>query len=46
MVATLNNDRSSGGYTAMPLSPLFEKELAPADFVISGQQVIAIEIVR
>jgi hypothetical protein len=46
VVATLNNDRSSGGYTAMPLSPLFEKELAPADFVISGQQVIAIEIVR
>jgi hypothetical protein len=46
VVATLNNDRSSGGYTAMPLSPLFEKELAPADFVINGQQVIAIEVVR
>jgi len=46
VVATLNNDRSSGGYTAMPLSPLFEKELAPADFVISGQQVIAIEVIR
>ncbi|MEA2204958.1 MAG: hypothetical protein QOE77_1734 [Blastocatellia bacterium] len=46
VVATLNNDRSSGGYTAMPLSPLFEKELAPADFVINGQQVIAIEVIR
>ena len=46
VVATLNNDRSSGGYTAMPLSPLLEKELAPAEFVISGQQLIAIEVVR
>jgi SpoIVB peptidase S55 len=46
MVATLNNDRSSGGYTPMSLSPLLEAELAPADFVISGQQVIGIEVVR
>lgn len=46
VVATLNNDRSSGGYTAMPLSPLFEKELLPAEFVINGQQLIAIEVIR
>ena len=46
VVATLNSDRSSGGYTAMPLSPIAEMELPPAEFVISGQQLIAIEVVR
>jgi hypothetical protein len=46
MVATLNSDRTSGGYTPTVLSPLYETELPPADFVISGQQLIAIEVVR
>lgn len=45
-VATLNSDRSSGGYTPTALSPLGEKELPPADYVISGQQVISINVVR
>jgi len=45
IVATLNNDRSSGGYTATALSPIYERELAPAEFVINGQQVVSI-IVR
>jgi len=45
VVATLNSDRTSGGYTAMPLSQLYERELAPADFVINGQQTITV-IVR
>jgi hypothetical protein len=44
MVATLNNERSSGGYTPMTLSQLYERELSPADFVITGQQVIAVTI--
>lgn len=44
MVATLNNDRSSGGYTPMTLSQVYERELPPADFVISGQQVIAVMV--
>ena len=46
MVATLNSDRTSGGYTPTVLSPVYEAELAPAEFVISGQQVITIDIVR
>jgi hypothetical protein len=46
MVATLNNERSSGGFTPTVLSPIFEKELPPAEFVVSGQQLIAIEVVR
>lgn len=46
VVATLNSDRTSGGYTPTVLSPVFEMELPPAEFVISGQQLIAIDIVR
>ncbi len=42
MVATLNSERTSGGYTALTLSPLYEKELPPAEFVINGQQVISV----
>jgi hypothetical protein len=46
MVATLNSDRSSGGFTPTVLSPIFERELPPAEFVISGQQLIGIEVVQ
>lgn len=46
VVATLNSDRTSGGYTPTALSPVYEMELAPAEFVISGQQLIAIDVVR
>ena len=45
VVATLNSDRNSGGYTPTVLSPVFETELPPAEFVVSGQQLIALEIV-
>ena len=44
VVATLNNDRSSGGYTPTALSQVYERELSPAEFVISGQQVISVTI--
>lgn len=44
VVATLNNDRTSGGYTPMALSLVYERELAPADFVITGQQVITVTL--
>ena len=46
MVATLNSDRTSGGYTPTVLSPVYEKELPPAEFVISGQQLIPIDVVK
>ncbi len=46
VVATLNSDRSSGGYTATMLSPLYEEELPPAEFVIEGQQLIGISVIR
>jgi len=46
VIATLSSDRNSGGYTPTVLSPVYEMELPPADFVISGQQLIAIDVVR
>src|SRR5215208_2564804 len=45
MVATLNSERTSGGYTPTVLSAVYEMELPPAEFVISGQQLIALDIV-
>jgi hypothetical protein len=45
-MATLNSGRSSGGYTPTALSPIDEKELPPAEFVIVGQQLIGINVVR
>jgi hypothetical protein len=44
VVATLNSDRTSGGYLPMPLSQLYERELPPADYVITGQQTITVTI--
>jgi hypothetical protein len=46
VVATLNSARSSGGYTATALSPVAEQELPAAEFVIEGQQVITVNVVR
>lgn len=46
VLATLNNDRSVGGVTPTILSPIFEQELAPAEFVVHGQQVLQLEVVR
>lgn len=45
VVATLNSDRNSGGYTPTVLSPVYETELPPAEFVVSGQQLIALDII-
>lgn len=45
-VATLNSDRASGGYTPTVLSPLGEQELPPAEYVVNGQQLIGITVIR
>ena len=45
VVATLNSERTAGGYTPTVLSPVYETELPPAEFVVSGQQLIAIDVV-
>lgn len=46
MVATLNSERSSGGYTPTPVSPIYEKELPAAEFVIQGQQLIGLTVTQ
>jgi hypothetical protein len=46
VVATLNSERNSGGFTPTALSPVDEQELPAAEFVIEGQQLIAINVVR
>jgi hypothetical protein len=46
LVATVTSDRTSGGFTPTALSPVWEQELPPAEFVIEGQQLISINVVR
>ena len=46
VVATLNSDRTSGGFTPTVLSAVYEKELPPAEFVINGQQMIGLDVIR
>jgi hypothetical protein len=45
-VATLNSERTAGGFTPTVLSPVGEKELPAAEYVISGQQLIGINVIR
>ncbi len=46
VLATLNNDRTAGGFTPTVLTVLTEQEVPPAEYVISGQQVLTIEVVK
>lgn len=46
MLATLNNDRTAGGFKPTVLTVLTEQEIAPAEFLISGQQVLTIEVIK
>ncbi|MBC7796798.1 MAG: hypothetical protein H7Z37_07995 [Pyrinomonadaceae bacterium] len=46
MLATLNNERTVGGVTPTILSPIYEQVIAPSESVITGQQVLTIEVIR
>jgi hypothetical protein len=46
VLATLNNDRMAGGFKPTVQSIVGEQEIPPAEFIITGQQTLAIEIVR
>ncbi|MCI0336865.1 MAG: hypothetical protein L0226_04770 [Acidobacteria bacterium] len=46
VLATLGSDRTAGGYTLTRSSTILEKELPPADFVISGQRTLTINVVN
>jgi hypothetical protein len=46
VLATLNNDRTAGGMKPTIMTVLTEQEIPPAEFIISGQQVLTIEVVK
>jgi hypothetical protein len=46
MLATLGSSRTSGGFTPLSVATLAEHELAPSQFIISGQQTITINVVK
>lgn len=46
VLATLNNDRTAGGYKPYLQTVIFERELPPAEFVISGQQKLEVRVVK
>jgi hypothetical protein len=46
VLATLNNDRTAGGFKPAMQSVVVEAEIPPADFIISGQQTLSIEVVK
>jgi hypothetical protein len=46
VLATLNSQRTAGGYAPLSVATLMESELPPSEFVIVGQQSIAINVVK
>lgn len=46
VLATLNNNRTVGGIKPTVETIISEKEIAPADFLISGKQTLTIEIIK
>ncbi|MEK6303028.1 MAG: SpoIVB peptidase S55 domain-containing protein [Acidobacteriota bacterium] len=46
VLATLGSQRTSGGYTALSVATLAEHELAPSQFIITGQQSITINVIK
>jgi hypothetical protein len=46
VLVTINNNRTVGGFKPTVQTVIVEQEIAPADFIISGQQSLTIEIIR
>jgi len=46
VLATLNNDRTAGGYKPYVQTVLVESELPRAEFVITGQQSLSIQVIK
>lgn len=46
VLATLNSDRTAGGFKSSTQTVLGDQVIAPANFIISGQQTLQIEVVR
>jgi hypothetical protein len=46
VLATLNNDRTAGGIKPAVQTVVSEVEVAPADFIITGQQTLILEVIK
>jgi hypothetical protein len=46
VLATLNNERTAGGIKPVVQTIVSETEVPPAEFIISGQQTISIEVIK
>lgn len=46
VLATLNNDRTAGGIKPAVQTIVHESQVAPAEFIITGQQTLGIEVVK
>lgn len=46
VLATLGSERTVGGYTLTRSATVYEKELPPAEFVISGQRTLTVNVVN
>ena len=46
VLATLNNDRTAGGIKPAVQTIVSETQVAPAEFIITGQQTLGIEVVK
>jgi hypothetical protein len=46
VLATLGSERTSGGYVKTGSATFWEKELPPAEFVVSGQRTLTVNVVN
>lgn len=46
VLATLNSDRTAGGIKPAVQTVVSDVEVAPADFIITGQQTLVIEVIK
>lgn len=46
VLSSLGSPRATNGFTALQTSTLSERELPPARFIVTGQQAIAVDVVR
>lgn len=46
VLATMNSDRTAGGFKPTTQTVVSEQLIAPAEFIISGQQTLTIEVVK
>lgn len=46
VLSSLGSPRASTGFTPLQTSTLYERELAPAKFIVTGQQALILNVVR